>query len=85
MSRLKSGGLDFTKLSFKIGDSVIQYGLFLQNVVDFFIIALSIFFLVKVINGLKRKKGEPPKPPKTKEVELLEEIRDLLKEKRERK
>ncbi len=79
------GGLDFTKLSFKIGDSVIQYGLFLQNVVDFFIIALSIFFLVKVINGLKRKKEEPPKPPKTKEVELLEEIRDLLKEKRERK
>ncbi len=72
------GGLDFSSLSIKIGDATIQYGMFIQNVVDFLIIAGSIFIFIKFISKFKHKKEEPPKPPKPREVELLEEIRDLL-------
>lgn len=74
------GGLNFSTLSFKIGDSVIQYGLFIQSIVDFLIIALCIFFLVKFINKLTHKKEEPKPVPQ--DIVLLEQIRDLLKEKK---
>lgn len=57
------------------------YGLFINNVIAFLIVAWAVFILVKGINSLKRKEeeapAEPPAPPKQ-EV-LLEEIRDLLK------
>ena len=61
----------------------IKYGMFLQNIVDFLIIALTIFIIVRVMGNLQRKKEEEPKPapkPSNEEV-LLTEIRDLLKEK----
>ena len=83
------GGLDFTKLNITIKESTINYGLFIQNIVDFLIIAACIFFAVKIINKLKKafheeKKEEPKKePPKEtpEDIQLLKEIRDLLKEK----
>ena len=79
-----SGGIDFTGLSFKINEAEIKYGNFLQNVIDFLIIAFCIFILVKIVNKITRKKEEPveEKPaPKPEDVVLLEEIRDLLKQK----
>ena len=62
----------------------IKYGAFLQNLVDFLIIALTIFVVIRVMGNLQRKKEEAPKPapkPSNEEV-LLTEIRDLLKEKK---
>ncbi len=67
----------------KIADVTLNYGAFLQNVLDFIIIAFAIFLLVKFINKLKRKKVEAPKSPPapTKEEVLLTEIRDALRAK----
>ena len=75
------GGLDFTNLSIKVKDSTIQYGLFIQNVIDFLIIAACIFTVIKIINKFKKQKPvEAPKPVETPEdIKLLTEIRDLLK------
>ena len=64
-----------------LGTNEIHIGNFIQNIVDFVIITLSIFMFVKLINKFKKKeepKPEPPKGPSTEE--LLAEIRDLLKE-----
>lgn len=88
---LLTGRINLTALAFIVksssgGEDVkIAYGAFLQNVVDFFIVALCIFMVVKMINRMNRKKEEAPaaEPPKpSKEEELLTEIRDLLKEKK---
>ena len=74
------GGLNFTALSLKIGNAVISYGNFIQNVVDFLIVAFCIFIFVKIMNRFhKEKKEETKQPVKSDEVKLLEEIRDLLK------
>ena len=74
------GGLDFSSLSIKVQDAEIAYGLFLQNVVDFLIVALCIFFIVKLISKFKKKQEEAPKPAEpSEEVLLLREIRDTLK------
>ena len=79
------GGLDFKSLSVTIKNSTINYGLFIQNVVDFLIIATCIFIAVKIINNLKKLRHEEPKKEEPKKVEtpqdikLLTEIRDLLK------
>ena len=64
-----------------VEEVAVNYGVFLQNVVDFFIIALSIFVALRVVMKLKKKEAEPaPEPEKpSPEVELLTEIRDLLK------
>lgn len=76
------GGLNFSELSFGLKDAQINYGLFIQTIVDFLIIALCIFAMIKFFEKFKKKeepkKDEPPK--KSDEVLLLEEIRDLLKE-----
>ncbi len=59
----------------------LNYGQFLQSVVDFLIISFSIFLFIKAINRFKKKEEEKPKPAEpTKEEVLLTEIRDLLKE-----
>ena len=80
------GGLDFKELAFTIGKAKITYGNFIQNVIDFTIIAFSIFLLIKGINSLSRKKEEPAAPEApaepTNEEKLLAEIRDLLRIKR---
>ena len=93
------GGLDFKNLKWVMKDAVMDgetvvspevamnYGNFIQNVVDFIIIAFCIFVMIKLIMNLKRKKEEPvqepapaPEPEPSNEEKLLTEIRDLLKE-----
>ena len=84
------GGMDFTKLGVTLVEAVgdmpavmLNYGNFIQTVVDFTIIAFAIFMVVKLINKLKKQeKAAPAAPPEpTKEEVLLTEIRDLLKTK----
>ena len=80
-----TGNVDFTKLALKIGDgdsaAVLQYGNFIQNIVDFLIVAFCIFLMLKGINKLTKKKEEEPapEPEPSAEEKLLTEIRDLLK------
>lgn len=78
---LLMGGVDVKSLSWQVNEAVIAYGNFLQNIIDFLIIALSIFLFVKLIGKFSRKKEEAPKEPEKKpdDILLLEEIRDLLK------
>ncbi|MFZ5885752.1 MAG: large conductance mechanosensitive channel protein MscL [Chloroflexota bacterium] len=59
------GGLDFSGLALKVGEASINYGLFIQAVVDFLIVAFVIFLLVRTMN--KMKKPEPVAAPTTKE------------------
>ena len=80
------GGINFTNLSIKIGESVIAYGSFIQNIIDFLIIAACIFVFVKFVNKLTNlnkveEKEEPKKeePKVAEDIKLLTEIRDLLK------
>lgn len=78
------GGVDFTNLKAQVGNATVTYGNFIQNVIDFLIIAFCIFFMVKAINKITKKKEEEPvaeEPKKADDVVLLEEIRDLLKQK----
>lgn len=77
------GGVSFRELSIAIGNAEIQYGIFVQSVVDFLIIAFAIFIVVKGINRFQEKEEKKPdeekvvEPPE--EVKLLREIRDTLK------
>lgn len=88
------GGVDFKELKFVLSiperfqvgtlaaePTTINYGLFIQNILDFFIVALCVFLLVRLIGKLKKKEEEKPAAPapKPEDVVLLEEIRDLLK------
>jgi len=75
------GGIDFTGLVFTIGTSTIKYGMFLQSVFDFVIVAFVIFLVVKGMAHLKKKEDETPAAPKepSAEVKLLTEIRDSLR------
>lgn len=80
------GGHDFSNLVLKVGNAKINYGAFIQNVVDFLIVAFCIFLFIKIITELKKKTiKEEQKEEKKEEIKksdeviLLEEIRDLLK------
>ena len=73
------GGFDFRNLVLQIGQAKIAYGIFLQNVVDFLIIAWAIFIAVKLINRFRRKEEAKPAAAPPRQEQLLEEIRDLLK------
>ena len=77
------GGVDFKNLAWVVGEATIAYGNFIQNIIDFLIIALSIFLFIKLIGSFSRKKEEAPAEPpkKADDIVLLEEIRDLLKNK----
>ena len=83
---LVCGGISFTSLTLKVKDAVIYYGIFIQNVVDFLIVAFCIFMFIKFINRLNRKKTKEEEkvevPKKSDEVILLEEIRDVLKKRK---
>ena len=82
------GGINFSSLAVTlkeaVGDKpavVLKYGVFLQTVFDFLIVAFAIFVAIKAMNKLKRAEpaAAPAPPPPSKEVELLTEIRDALK------
>lgn len=78
------GGIDFTGLTYKVGDATLTYGVFIQSVIDFVIIAFAIFMVVKGINKAQATMDDPapaeeekPAEP-SEEVKLLREIRDSL-------
>lgn len=75
------GGVNFSSLSITFKDTKIMYGAFIQNVIDFLIVAFCLFIVVKIVNKITHKKEEKKEEPPKKSVELetLEEIRDLLK------
>jgi len=79
------GGVDFTTLAVKVGEATITYGNFIQASINFVLIALVVFLLVRGINRMqKRQKEETPvakAPEPSTEEKLLTEIRDLLREK----
>lgn len=74
------GGVDFSQLAITIGEAQIKYGAFIQTIIDFIIIAFTIFVVVKLFERLKRKEEEAPATPaaKPEDIVLLTEIRDLL-------
>jgi large conductance mechanosensitive channel len=74
-------GVKFEDLIIKVGEAEIKYGLFLNSIIDFIIIAFVIFWMVKAMNSMQRKEAAAPAPPPapTKDQQLLGEIRDLLK------
>jgi large conductance mechanosensitive channel len=83
------GGVDFTDLAVVLKEAsgdvaavTMNYGKFIQTIIDFLIVAFSIFAAVKLLNSLKKKEEEAPKaaPEPAKEEVLLTEIRDLLKQ-----
>lgn len=83
------GGHDFSNLSITVGTAKIMYGAFIQNIIDFLIIAASIFIFIKIINALTHKKEEAKEkeakkeePKVSEEVLLLREIRDSLQTKK---
>ena len=94
---LMMGGVDFSNLFLVLGEgsfesldaakeagaATINYGVFINNVISFLIVAFAVFMLVKAINNLKRKEEEKPAPPPgpSAEEKLLGEIRDLLAQK----
>ena len=79
------GKVDFSSLSVTVGSAIIKYGSFIQNLIDFLIVAFCIFLIVKLVNKLTKKKKEEKKaevPAPSKEEVLLTEIRDILKKRK---
>jgi large conductance mechanosensitive channel len=78
------GNVDFSELAIALGEgegaASINYGVFINTILDFVIVAFAIFMVIRGMNKLKKKEEEKPaEPPKpSKEEELLTEIRDLL-------
>ena len=75
------GGIDFSDLSIKVGSATLKYGMFVQTIVDFLIVAFCIFLVVKLFEKFKKKEAEK-EPELADDVKLLTEIRDLLKNKK---
>lgn len=75
------GGVDFTGLGITVGSATILYGNFIQAIINFLVIAIAIFLVVKAANSVTKKKEAAPAPPPapTAEEKLLAEIRDLLR------
>jgi len=81
------GGVDFNTLGIVLKEAtegkeavIFAYGKFIQSIIDFLIIAVAIFLMVKAINKFRSKEEAAPPPPPAEDVVLLTEIRDLLKQ-----
>lgn len=72
-------GIDFTNLKYTFRDADLLYGEFIQTVFDFFVIALSIFFFVRLLSRFRREKESRKQAKPDEKEELLKEIRNLLK------
>ncbi len=83
LAGVAAGGVNFADLSVTIGDAVVGYGVFIQSIIDFTIVAIGIFIAVKLLRTLQKKEEAKPESQKevepTEEVKLLREIRDSLK------
>lgn len=81
-------GVDFTERVWTIRGVDIQYGMFIQSIFDFFVIAFSIFFFIRLLGKLKHNKKEEEKVEKKEKIDskekLLVEIRDILRKKNDR-
>ena len=75
------GGTDFSRLSIEVGSATVMYGAFIQTIVDFIIIAVSIFIALRFILRRKKEGVEEETEEVDAQEQLLVEIRDLLKEK----
>jgi large conductance mechanosensitive channel len=78
-----TGGINFSGLSVQVGQASVAYGKFIQAVINFLIVALVIFLLVRGVNRVQRKFSDPTSPdpaPPPEDIRLLREIRDLLKQ-----
>ncbi len=75
------GGINFSNLTIQIKDATIKYGIFIQNIIDFLIVAFCIFIFIKLINKVSKKEEEKKEKVVSEETEILKEIRDILKEK----
>jgi large conductance mechanosensitive channel len=90
---LMLGGVDFANLFINLsgkefpsvaaakaaGAPTLNYGLFLNNIINFLIVAFAIFLVVKAVNAMQKPAAAPPPPGPTQDQVLLTEIRDLLK------
>ena len=77
---LLMGGHDFSELSYTVGNATMTYGVFIQSILDFVIVALVIFMVIKGINKATEDDGEEEKPEEpSEEVKILREIRDGLR------
>lgn len=78
------GGMDFSELSFGLGDAQFMYGNFINAVIKFLIVAWVVFLMVRTLNRIKerarRKEEVAPPPAGPSQEELLAEIRDLLRQ-----
>jgi large conductance mechanosensitive channel len=88
------GGVDFSSLIWTVGEAQLKYGLVIQQIVNFILIAFSLFIVVRTMNKFRdlnkdintkllKQEPEEPKPAPPTEAELLTEIRDLLKEEKQ--
>jgi large conductance mechanosensitive channel len=80
------GGVDFSTLALQIKEAtatapavLIKYGVFINTIIDFVIVAFAIFLLIKGLNKMKKEEAAAPPPPPPAQEVLLTEIRDLLK------
>jgi large conductance mechanosensitive channel len=81
------GGINFEGLSFQVGEAFINYGMFIQAVINFFLVALILFFTLRAIVTVEKELGkekeedeeQAPEPEPSDEVKILIEIRDLMK------
>lgn len=75
------GGVDFTEWSFKVGDATVAYGVFLQSIFDFVVIAFAVFMAIKALSRLQKKEEAAPSAPAPtpEDIVLLREIRDSLR------
>ena len=78
------GGIDFSGLSYTLGDAVVTYGVFVQSIIDFIIVAFAIFMMVKGLNKaqekvVKKEETEAAPAGPSEEVLLLREIRDAMR------
>ena len=80
------GGIDFESLAFQVGEASINYGLFIQAVINFLLVALILFIALRAILAVEKELGSEddnqpePEPEPADDIQLLTEMRDLLKE-----